>query len=162
MSTDAEMMENVTYDEMTIGQSASITRTVTRDDIALFGVVSGDYNPAHFDDEYAAGSMFKQVIAHGMFGGGLVSAVLGTKLPGLGAIYMSQEFRFRRPVNLGDTITATVIVKEKRDEKKVVVFDCKVTNQDGKDVITGTAEILPAPGKIRRVKPTLPEVKVIR
>lgn len=108
MNTSAETggeIENRTFDEISIGDSASLTRTLSRDDIALFAVMSGDLNPAHLDERYAAGSTFHRIIAHGMWGGALVSAVLGTRLPGPGTIYLGQDLRFRKPVGLGDTIT---------------------------------------------------------
>lgn len=135
-----DMLENRTYDEITIGESASLQRTVTEADIRLFAQVSGDCNPAHLDAEYAATTPFGGVIAHGMFGGALVSTVLGTLLPGPGTIYLGQNLRFTRPVRPGDTLTVTLTCKEK-GEKQKVVLDCLVTNQDGKAVIKGEAEV---------------------
>ena len=111
-----EIVENRTFDEIAINESASLTRTLTADDIALFAVMSGDVNPAHLDQAYAQASMFHRIIAHGMWGGALVSAVLGTKLPGPGTIYLGQDLKFRKPVGVGDTVTVTVTAKEKRPE----------------------------------------------
>ena len=108
------MIENRTFDEIEVGDTASVTRTLEPEDIQLFALVSGDVNPAHLDAQYAATDMFRHVIAHGMWGGGLISAVLGTQLPGPGTIYLDQSLRFRRPVAPGDTITASVTVVEKR------------------------------------------------
>src|SRR5277367_2008781 len=110
MLVSDEMLENRTFDEIAIGDSASLVRTLSRDDIELFAVASGDVNPAHLDPVFAAGDIFHKIIAHGMWGGALISAVLGTRLPGPGAIYLGQSLRFRRPVGLGDTITVTVTV----------------------------------------------------
>ncbi len=120
------LIENRTFDEIAIGESASLSRTLSKDDIALFAVMSGDVNPAHLDEPYAKASLFHRIIGHGMWGGALISAVLGTKLPGPGTIYLGQDLRFRRPVFPGDTITVTVTAKEKRPEKRVVVFDCRI------------------------------------
>ena len=157
-----DVIENRTFDEISIGDSASLTRTLTADDIALFAVMSGDVNPAHLDQAYAEKSMFHRIIAHGMWGGALVSAVLGTKLPGPGTIYLGQDLKFRKPVGLGDTITVTVTAKEKRPEKHVAVFDCCCKNQSGEDVITGTATTIAPTEKIRRPRVTLPEIQLRR
>ena len=116
MSDDQVFIENRTFDEIAVGDSASLTRTLTADDIALFAAMSGDFNPAHLDPSYAETSMFHRIVAHGMWGGALVSAVLGTRLPGAGTIYLGQDLKFHKPVGLGDTITVTVTAKEKWPE----------------------------------------------
>ena len=141
---------NFTYEELTIGQTASMTRQVTADDVKAFALVTHDYNPVHLDNEYAEQSQFKGVIAHGMWTAGLLSALIGTKFPGLGTIYLNQSLSFRRPVHIGDTLTATLTVKSKDDSKKWVVLDCQVTNQDGKAVVTGEAQVIPPTQKISR------------
>ncbi len=123
---------NRTFDELTIGESASLSHTVSQRDIDLFATVTGDVNPAHVDPAYAATDMFHHIIIHGMWGAGLISAVLGTKLPGPGSIYLGQDLRFRYPVSIGDTITATLTVREKRPAKSDVTLDCACTNQNGK------------------------------
>src|SRR5271154_2766168 len=128
ISPDA-MIENRTFDEIAVGEKASLSRTVTQQDIDLFAVVSGGVNPAHMDPTYAKTDIFHRVIAHGMLGAGLISNVLGTKLPGPGTIYLGQELRFRRPVSIGDTITATLTVREKKPPKGDVTLDCVCTNQ---------------------------------
>ena len=158
--TDIDMIENHTFDEIALGDTASISRTLTTEDIQLFALVSGDVNPAHLDADYAATDMFRRVIAHGMWGGGLISAVLGTELPGPGAIYLSQSLRFTRPVGVGDTITTTVTVLEKRPEHQVVLLQCQCINQDGMDVITGQAEVKAPTEKVRRPRLTLPDVRL--
>ena len=157
----AAMIENVTFDEIAIGQSASTARRLTVSDIELFATVSGDINPAHLDEEYAADSLFHKVIGHGMWSGGLISAVLGTKLPGPGTIYLGQDLRFKRPVAIGDTITVTVTAREKRADKSIVVFDCSCVNQDGKEVVSGTAEVIAPTHKVRRQAAELPQVQEI-
>lgn len=157
----ADTIQNRTFDEIAVGDTASVTRTLTPDDIALFAAVSGDVNPAHVDPAYAATDMFHRVIAHGMWGAGLISAVLGTDLPGPGAIYLGQTLRFVAPVGLGDTITASVTVAEKRPEHHVVVLDCVCVNGDGKAVITGRAEVKASTEKVVRPRVALPDVRVI-
>lgn len=161
MASD-EFIENKTFDEISIGDSASLVRTLSKDDIALFAVMSGDVNPAHLDVQYAEASMFHRIIGHGMWGGALISTVLGTRLPGPGTIYLGQDLRFRKPVGVGDTITVTVTAKEKRPDKHVVVFDCHCTNQNGDEVITGTAVTMAPTEKIRRPRVALPEVQLRR
>jgi len=157
-----EFIENRIFDELTLGERASLSHTVTQRDIDLFATVTGDVNPAHVDPEYAQTDMFHHVIIHGMWGAGLISAVLGTKLPGPGTIYLGQELRFRHPVNIGDTITATLTVKEKKPEKGDVTLDCVCVNQDGQAVITGTAFIRAPMEKVRLKRMVLPEVVVGR
>ena len=112
------------------------------------------------DPEFAKDDMFHQVIAHGMWGGALFSTVLGTELPGPGAIYLGQSLRFRRPVGLGDTITVAVRVAEKNTEKHRVTLDCEATNQKGETVISGTAEVIAPWEKISRPRVMLPEVRL--
>ena len=102
-------VENVTYDELSVGQSARLLRTLTQADIQAFAAVSGDTNPAHLNSDYANDTLFHGVIAHGMWGGALISALLGTVFPGPGTIYLEQQLRFSRPVHLGDTLTVNVL-----------------------------------------------------
>ena len=156
-----DRIENRTFDELQVGDIASIVRTLNYKDIELFAIMSGDVNPAHVDEEFAKSDMFHQIIAHGMWGGALISTVLGTQLPGPGAIYLTQSLRFRRPVCLGDTITVTVKVAEKFAEKCRVALDCQATNQKGEVVISGTAEVIAPTEKISRERVTLPEVKLL-
>lgn len=153
-----EFIENRTYDEITPGESASLTRTVSEADIQLFAALSGDVNPAHLDHPYAEASMFGGVIAHGIFSGALVSTVLGVLLPGPGTIYLGQTLRFTRPVKPGDKLTVTVTVREKFDDKKRVIFECVCVNQDGKAVVKGEAEVIAPSEKIRRPKIPVPAV----
>ncbi|GLI98225.1 MULTISPECIES: bifunctional enoyl-CoA hydratase/phosphate acetyltransferase [Sphingobium] len=155
-----EMIENRTFDEIAVGDTASVTRTLREEDIQLFALVSGDVNPAHLDADYAATDLFHRVIAHGMWGGGLISAVLGTELPGPGAIYLSQSLRFTRPVGLGDAITTSVTVTEKRSEHHVLLLDCRCVNQNGDEVITGQAEVRAPTEKIRLPRIALPDVRI--
>jgi phosphotransacetylase/acyl dehydratase len=158
----SDVIENRTFDEIAIGESASLSRILSKDDIALFAVMSGDVNPAHLDEAYAEKSMFHRIIAHGMWGGSLISAVLGTRLPGPGTIYLGQDLHFLKPVGLDDTITVTVTAKEKRPEKRIVIFDCRCVNQKGEAVIGGTATVMAPAEKIRRPRIPLPEVQLRR
>jgi phosphate butyryltransferase len=155
-------IENRTFEELTIGQTASLSHTVTQRDIDLFATVTGDVNPAHVDPAYAATDMFHHIIIQGMWGAGLISATLGTRLPGPGTIYLGQDLRFTHPVSIGDTITATVTVREKKPAKGDVVLDCVCTNQKGQAVITGSAFIRAPTDKIRIKRVTLPDVRVFR
>ena len=152
------MVSNHTFDELRVGDTASSTRVLTRQDIELFAIVSGDVNPAHLDPSFAESHMFAGVVAHGMWGGALISAVLGTELPGPGTIYLGQDLRFCRPVHIGDAVTTTITLKEKRAERSVAVFDCTCTNQLGKEVIRGTAEVIAPTQKVQRLRAALPSV----
>jgi phosphate acetyltransferase/phosphate butyryltransferase len=151
-------IENKTFDEIKVGDWVSLERTLTRNDINLFAVMSGDINPAHVDEEYAKSDMFHKIIAHGMWGGTLISTLLGTKLPGPGTIYVGQAVSFRRPVALGDTITVTVTATAKNEEKHRVTFDCQCMNQNGEIVISGSAEVIAPTEKVKHLREILPEV----
>lgn len=153
-----DVIENRTFDEIEVGDSATLRRRLTLRDIKLFAVMSGDVNPAHVDEDYARSSRFHEVIAHGLWGGALISTVLGTELPGPGTIYLSQSLQFQRPVGLGDLVTVTVTVKARDEERHRLVFDCRCTNQEGETVIGGTAEVLAPTEKVRRPRWVLPEV----
>jgi phosphate acetyltransferase/phosphate butyryltransferase len=147
-----DRIENRTFDELQIGDAASIARTLTNKDIELFAVMSGDVNPAHVDPEFAKSDMFHKVVAHSMWGGALISTVLGTELPGPGTIYLSQTLRFKHPVELGDTVTVSIKVAQKHPEHHRVTFDCTVTNQRGKTVIDGAADEIAPTEKISRAQ----------
>ena len=108
---DLGLLRNRTFDELKVGDSASIERTLTMRDIQLFALQSGDVNPAHIDPAFAQSTRFQGVVAHGMWGGALISAVLGTRLPGPGTIYVDQSLSFHQQVMLGDTVTASVTAR---------------------------------------------------
>jgi phosphate acetyltransferase len=160
MELSQQFIENRTFDEIRVGDSASLQRTLVAKDIQLFAVMSGDVNPAHMDPEYAASSMFHEVIAHGMWGGALISTVLGTIYPGPGTVYIDQTLHFSRPVTIGDTVTVTVTVKEKFERTRHVILDCVCLNQEGRTVIRGTAEVLAPAEKVKRRRAHLPEVRL--
>lgn len=155
-------LRNRTFDELRPGDTASIVRLVGRDDIDLFAAVSGDLNPAHLDAAFARTGLFGHVVAHGMWTAALVSAVLGTRLPGPGTIYLGQDLRFLKPVVPGDTITATVTVTEKRPEKRIVVLDTVCTDRKGEMVLRGTATVIAPEHSIEWPRTRLPDVSLRR
>ncbi|MBV9334684.1 MAG: MaoC family dehydratase N-terminal domain-containing protein [Solirubrobacterales bacterium] len=154
------LIENRTFDELGLGESAVLERTLSWEDIELFAVVSGDVNPAHVDAEYARSDVFHAIVAHGMWGASLISTLLGTRLPGPGSIYLAQTLRFRHPVTIGDTITVSVTVASKEPERHQVVLDCRCVNQRGETVIDGSATVLAPTEKVRRPRFPLPEVSL--
>ncbi|MHA1614547.1 MAG: MaoC family dehydratase [Candidatus Thorarchaeota archaeon] len=127
------------YSDLEIGQSAEVIHTITEEDIRIFGDLSGDYNPLHFDEEWAKQTMFEGRIAHGILTSAFISAALGMRLPGTGSIYMSQSMRFLAPVRIGDTITTCVEVIMLNDEKERVTLRTTCTNQEGTLVLDGEA-----------------------
>lgn len=134
-------MQKKPFSAFAIGESGQVSKTVTESVIAAFADVSEDRNPVHLDAEYAAQSFFKQRIAHGMLGAGLISAALANHCPGPGTIYLGQELKFKAPVYIGETITATVTITEKNDDKKIMKLSTIVTKADGTVVIDGVATV---------------------
>ena len=153
---EQDLIINVVYDDIVIGQSATQTRTLTVEDIRAFAIVSGDVNPAHLDPDYAAHSLFHGVIAHGMWGGALISTVLGTQLPGPGTIYLAQDLHFVKPIRIGDTLTISVVVINKDDIKKTVSLDCVIINQLGVQVVFGKAQVIAPTEPVSRQRTHLP------
>jgi 3-hydroxybutyryl-CoA dehydratase len=136
-------MADVTVrNDFQVGERASFTKTVTEADVTTFAGLIGDFNPLHVDAEYARKSRFGRRVAHGMFTAGLISAVLGNKLPGPGSIYLSQQIEFLAPVYIGDTITASVEITSWRPEKRIITLKTDAFNQDGTQVVTGKAVLL--------------------
>ena len=132
-------MSELAYEYIKVGHEASLTRTITEAHIVSYAGITGDMNPLHVDAEYAAQSMFGQRIAHGMLVAGLISAVLGTELPGPNSIYLGQDLKFMAPVMIGDTIKVVVTVTDKRDEKRIIKLRTAVYNQRGEMVVDGNA-----------------------
>lgn len=143
---------NKTYDEIQIGDTASLVRTLMPEDVKLFAVLTGDFNPGLADPAYSESGMFREVIAHGMWSGSLISTVLGTQFPGPGTTLIDQSLHFARPVTIGDIVTVTVTAKQKFDHNQHVIFDCVCTNQEGLQVVRGTAEVLAPTEKISRLQ----------
>jgi len=158
--SEDELVENTTYDELSIGQSATLNRTLTLNDVRAFAAVSGDTNPAHLDPAYANQTLFHGVIGHGMWGGTLISAVLGTQFPGPGTIYLHQDLDFTKPVRIGDTLRVTVTVAAKDDLKKRVELQCEVSNQHDEVVLRGMARVIAPTQKVKRPKISVPQIQL--
>lgn len=136
-------MQGLTIADINVGDTAHFQKTITETDVYLYAGITGDNNPAHINEVEASKGRFKGRIAHGMLVGGLISAVLGVKLPGPGTIYLGQELKFTAPVKFGDTIDAAVEVIEKKDEKNIIRLKTWGTNQDGTVVLEGVATVMP-------------------
>lgn len=136
-------MDGKTVDEMEIGERASFTKTISETDVYLFAGITGDFNPVHIDQVAAEASTFKARVAHGMLTASLISTVLGMRLPGPGAIYLSQSLKFRAPVHIGDTITATVEVAELLPGRNRVRMHTSCANQRGDIVAQGESLLMP-------------------
>ena len=134
-------MSELAYEDIKVGDEASLTRTITEVHIVNYAGLTGDWNPVHADAEHAAQSMFGERIAHGMLVAGLISAVLGTQLPGPNSIYLGQDLNFVAPVKIGDTLKVIVTVTEKRYDKRIIKLRTYATNQRGEMVIDGSAVV---------------------
>lgn len=138
---DADELHGFFFEDLRVGQTAVVARTLTEADIVLFAGISGDTNPVHINQEFAAGTMFSGRIAHGMLTASFISTVIGTKLPGPGAIYLSQSLRFKAPVRVGDTLWARATVTELVPEKRRASLATTVTVRD-KIVLEGEAVVM--------------------
>lgn len=150
------LLSNHTFDEITIGQSAVYSKTVTDQDVQMFAAVSGDVNPLHLDADFAATTRFGERIAHGMLTASFVSAALAMELPGPGCIFMEQSLKFRLPVKIGDEIKVRLEVTAKNDRRKSVTLDCKAYNSDEKLVLTGTSVVIAPAEKLSLPYPKAP------
>jgi phosphate acetyltransferase len=136
------MITNKTFDEIQIGDTARLQRTLTKQDIEVFGLMSGDLNPTHFSDEYAQMLLDRhKVVGHSLWGGALISSLLGNDLPGPGTVYLSQNFEFHQAVELGDLLTVTVTAQSKNGADGSILFDCRAVNQREEKIITGLAKV---------------------
>lgn len=153
-----DYIENKTFDEIKIGDSASLKRLLTIEDIELFAVMSGDVNPAHVDAQFAKDDMFHKIVAHGMWAASLISTVLGTELPGPGTIYLGQTLNFENPVSIGDVVTVTLTAIKKENEKHIIEFNCKCINQKNNVVVDGIAKVMAPIKKVHRKRAELPKV----
>ena len=154
------ILKSIAFDDLEIGSVGTFSKTLTERDIVLFGETSGDINPMHFDEDYAAQTIFEGRIAHGMWSAGLISTCIGTVMPGPGSVYMGQELAFKLPVRIGDTLTATVTVKEKNETRKFVIIDCQVRNQDSKVVVYGDAKVMPPMQSAETSAPRMPRIDI--
>ena len=152
------IIENKTFNEIQIGQSQSLKRKLTNDDIVLFGVMSGDTNPTHFENGEETGRKHR-VVGHGMWSASLISALLGNYLPGAGTVYRTQQLAFDRAVELDDELTVTVTVTGKEPADHSVTLSCLAVNQRGETVLTGTATVIAPTEKQRYEQRALPELK---
>ena len=148
------------YEDIYVGNSASMQRTLTKRDIELFALVSGDLNPAHLDEAYAEHDIFHHIIGHGLWSATMFSRLLGMELPGLGTIWLGQTLKFSRPVFVGDVITATITVKEKRDEHKHIILDTLCVNQHDEIVISGEATAIAPTERVSRPVPSLEHIHI--
>lgn len=144
-----DMIENRTFDEIRLGDTASLIRTLSNEDSNLFAVMSSDANPTHIDEDYAHSARFHSFIAHGMWATSLIALVLGTELPGPGTIYQHQELCFHHPIVVGDTITVTLTVLQKEEQHRVT-FDCQSFNQRGEVLISGSITVIAPTDKVKR------------
>lgn len=153
MTTNNENLEQEirvkSFDEFKVGDSAQITVKTSNETVEQFGKLTTDFNPLHFNDEFAANTIFKKRLVHGAFSSGLISAVIGMKLPGPGALYLDQYCKFRKPVYIGDELTAIATVIEKKIKERegkppmqLLILETLVKNQDGVVVTEGKATIL--------------------
>ncbi len=152
-------VSNIPYDELQVGQKAAFSSPVEERDVQLFAAVSRDHNPVHLDAEFAAKTLFKERIAHGMFSGALISAAIACELPGPGTIYLGQQMRFTRPVKLGDTLTVELEVLEKLPKGRVRIAT-RVFNQNAEQVVDGEAEVLAPREKQTLQLPELPPISI--
>lgn len=157
-SSSNELVENKPFSELKVGDSAAVTRTITLDDLRLFAAATGDANPAMIDPQFADNSIYREVVANGMWSGAMLVNLLGCKLPGLGTILVDQNLRFLRPIMVGDTATFKVTVERKYERTQHVLFDAEVILESGLRAITGTLEVLAPTEKIIRPRVSVPEV----
>ena len=155
------LAENFTFDDLHLGDQQSLTHTLTAEDMRAFAAMTGDHTPLHLDTACAGRGPRQTVLAHGMWGAALISTVIGTRLPGAGAICMNQRWQFVRPVHVGDTLTARVTVAVKDASSQHITLACRCSNQHGDDVITGSAQVLASPDKILRPTHVNPQPALI-
>lgn len=154
------LLTNYSIDEITLGQTATYCKTLTQQDIVLFAACSGDVNPVHLDNDYAATTVFGECIGHGMWTGALISAAIATQLPGPGSVYRGQSLSFKHPVKLGDTVTITLTVTEIKARVKLVTLSCEAHNQDGKLIAKGEAEVIAPAEKLTLAAGQLPTIQL--
>lgn len=151
---------NFTFDELHIDQTASYSKTLTEKELVLFAAVSGDVNPLHLDADFAAGTPFKERIAHGAWTSSLISAALAQELPGPGSVYISQEISFRLPVKLGDTVTIKLVVTDKKTRGNRITINTSAVNQHGKTIAKGSAVVMAPSEKLQLPAAELPTITI--
>jgi len=155
-----KLLRNRPFAQIHVGDSAQLSRTLTRLDVKTFALVSGDLNPTHVDDTFVAAHGDAGLVAHNIWAGALISSVLGNELPGPGTVYLAQTLTFERPVRVGDTVTASVTVTEKHDASLTVVLSCRCTNQMGQVVASGAARVRALEFSIEIARPDVGEMAV--
>lgn len=153
------VIENITYDELSIGDYATFTKTLTEDELVLFAAASGDLNPVSLDAEYAKKTLYKERIGYGMWAGSLITTALSSVMPGPGTIHLEQNLKFNEAVQLGDTLTVTLTVNEKLERHRVKM-DCSVKNQDNAEILTGSSLIVAPTDKVSLREPNLPRIEI--
>jgi phosphate acetyltransferase len=153
----SDLIENHPFNELAVGDNASVVRTVTVDDLRLFAAATGDTNPNMLDPEFADSSIYREVVAHGMWSGAMLVNLLGSELPGLGTILVDQNLRYLRPIMVGDTVTFKITVERKYERTQHVLFDAEVILESGQRAVTGTLEVLAPSEKISRKKLCVPK-----
>ena len=143
------LLENKTFDELQIGDSATFEKSICEKDLILFAMSCGDFNPVHFDEAYAQSTKYGERIVHGMLLGAFVSAMIANQLPGPGSVYVSQSLNFKRPIKLGDSITIILTVIEKQEKGNRVILECVIKNQLRKECVNGTAEVIAPTQKLK-------------
>lgn len=151
----SETAYSIAYDDLSVGQTASQAHSVSETDLQMFAAVSGDNNPVHLDEKFAAASRFKGRIAHGMLTGALISAAIACKMPGPGSVYLSQQLSFMRPVKIGDDLEVQLEVLEKLPKNQVRIRT-RVVNQQGKAVVDGEALVLAPDSSQAITMPAMP------
>jgi len=152
-------IENLTYDELHVGDYATFTKTLNDEELVLFAAASGDVNPVSMDIEHASKATNKERIGHGMWAGSLISTALASVIPGPGTIHLEQQLKFQSAVALGDTLTVKLTVKEKLERHRVML-ECEVINQDNQVVVTGESKVIAPTDKVSLEKPELPRVTI--
>ncbi len=159
---EPDTIENRTFDEIAVGDHASLTRTLSSQDLALFAALSGDMAPDDIDEDYARDGIQSRVVGHGMWGATIIANVLGTRLPGPGTLYTGADLRFVGPIGEGDTLTVDLVVREKQPADRTVVLDCAGINHLDQRVLEGTVRVIAPAEKIRRPRGQAPEVQLRR
>ncbi|MGM0568556.1 MAG: MaoC family dehydratase [Elusimicrobiota bacterium] len=137
------MLKSKSFNELKIGETESLTLTLSESRVNAFAEATGDHNPIHMDEDYAASTPFKKRVAHGVMLTGIVSGILGTGLPGLGTVARQMNAKFKNPAFIEDTVTASVTLKKKNERSQICEFSYKVTNQEGKILVRGSASVIP-------------------
>lgn len=156
---DRPSLQGFSFNSLEVGQTAEFSRQLTAELIDMFAAVSGDLNPVHLDQDYAETTAFGERIGHGIWVASLISAALAMRLPGPGAIYRSQQIRFKEAVRLGDTVTVQLEVASKKERSHLVEIACKATNQHGKTVALGSAEVIAPTDAVTIEQPAMPDFR---